>query len=234
MKSIEERLIMYVAIVALLALCVGMATTAWAGGSKPTQQQGQGQEQTARQDVTVNIGGDGQPLMQDADTTSLETGDTTLQGGDTTFNSSNESSNVVLVPNNNTENCLRVWGLSWGNSSGAGGIGYPHRSAPCDYEQAADDAGALGDHRLAWYWRCHKSNVNKPFREKRGWFAGRENTEAAIRACFEKMGGFLDVGTMQQRIDTLEEQKATLLEERDHDRATCEESKDRILDGCRK
>jgi len=178
--------------------------------------------------VTVNIGGDGQPLMQDADTTSLETGDTTLQGGDTTFNSTNESSNVVLVPNNNTESCLRVWGLSWGNSSGAGGIGYPHRSAPCDFEQAADDAGAVGDHRMAWYWRCHKSNIYKPFKIKGG------SKEQAIEACHGKMVEFLDLGTMQQRINQLEEQKATLLEERAHDRATCDESKDRILEGCRK
>lgn len=110
-----------------------------------------------------------------------------LSGGDTSFHSESNNTNVVLVPNNNTENCLRVWGLSWGNSSGAGGIGVPQRSAACDYEQAADDAAALGNHKMAWYWRCHKKNIYKPFRK------GNRTAPEAIRACFDEMSTLLDM-----------------------------------------
>jgi hypothetical protein len=93
----------------------------------------------------------------------------------------NNSTNIVLVPNNNTENCLRVWGLSFGREGTAGGIGVPTRSAACDFEQAADDAAALGNHRLAWYWRCHKKNIYKPFKQN------GEQKEVAIRQCYTEM-----------------------------------------------
>lgn len=93
----------------------------------------------------------------------------------------NNSTNIVLVPNNNTENCLRVWGLSFGRDGTAGGIGVPTRSAACDFEQAADDAAALGNHRLAWYWRCHKKNIYKPFKQK------GEDNQTAITQCYNEM-----------------------------------------------
>jgi len=186
------------------------------------QDQHQKQSQANQQDVTVNIGGgEGEGALS-----SLSTGATTLEGGDTTFNSTNESSNVVLVPNNNTENCLRIWGISFGTSSGSGGIGYPHRSAACDYEQAADDAGAVGDHSLAWYWRCHKRNIYKPFKGK------GVSKEQATEACHAKMTQFIDIGTLAERNAELERRVALLLEERAFDRDTCEESKDRIIAGC--
>jgi hypothetical protein len=194
------------------------------GHAKQGQVQGQGQSQD--QNVTVNVGnGGGQPAAMNVGDTafdaSMDIGDTTVNQGDTTFNSENNSTNVVLVPNNNTESCLRVWGLSWGNSSGAGGIGIPHRSAPCDYEQAADDAAAIGDHDMAWFWRCHKKNVYKPFRVKGG------TKEDAVQSCHAKMVQFLDQGTMQQRINKLEEQKAQLLEMRELDNANCKERTER-------
>jgi hypothetical protein len=193
-------------------------------GQTQTQGQDQGQTQGQEQNITVNVGGqDGQPFMQstDADTTTLTSGDTNVTTGDTSFNSESTNTNVVLVPNNNTEGCLRVFGLSFGNSSGAGGIGYPYRSAACDFEQAADDAAAIGDHNMAWFWRCHKKNVWKPFR--------RPDTtkEQAIEACHARMIQFLDNGTMQRRINELEEQKATLLELREQDQAVCNERTER-------
>lgn len=104
-----------------------------------------------------------------------------LEGGDTSFHSESNNTNVVLVPNNNTENCLRVWGLSFGRDGTAGGIGVPTRSKACDFEQAADDAAAQGNHRLAWYWRCHKKNLYKTFQSK------GEADEAAIVQCYNEM-----------------------------------------------
>ena len=129
----------------------------------------------------------------------------------------NKSSNIVLVPNNNTESCLRIWGLSWGNSSGAGGLGYPHRSAACDFEQAGDDAAAIGDHQMAWYWRCHKRNIWKTFKGKGG------NKDQAIQACHAKMVTFIDAGTMADRIRELEADRQMLLREREFDRERCEQ-----------
>lgn len=154
-------------------------------------------------------------------------------GGDSS-NVENNSSTVVLVPNNNTENCLRIWGIAFGNSNGSGGLGYPHRSAACDYEQAADDAGAVGDHNLAWYWRCHKKNVYKPFKVKVKGQSRQERNANAVEACHRKMVQFLDSGTAAERIKQLTEQRDTLLKERAYDQQRCNESKDRILEGCRK
>lgn len=70
---------------------------------------------------------------------------------------------VTFVPNNNTENCLRVIGLSFANSSGGGGLGWPYRSKKCDYEQAADDAFAQGQFKIGWYWKCQNKNLYKRF-----------------------------------------------------------------------
>ena len=70
---------------------------------------------------------------------------------------------MVLVPNNNTAGCQRVYGISFGNGDGAGALGLPYRDKACDLEQAADDAAATGNHKIAWWWRCHKPNLYKTF-----------------------------------------------------------------------
>ena len=111
----------------------------------------------------------------------------------------NNSTNVVLVPNNNTESCLRVWGIMFGNSSASGGIGVPTRSKACDYEQAGDDAAAAGDHNLAWYWRCHKRALYKPFK------TNGLNKQGAIVGCFEKMTDFADNRLLLTRINELQQ-----------------------------
>jgi hypothetical protein len=73
---------------------------------------------------------------------------------------------------------MRVFGLSFGASGGAGGLGYPHRDKSCDFEQAADDAAATGDHDIAWFWRCHKRHLYSQF-------DGRKDQK--IMACYERM-----------------------------------------------
>lgn len=106
------------------------------------------------------------------------------EGVSTNINTENNASNVVLVPNNNTESCMRVYGIAFGSDGTSGGLGIPYRSSACDYDQNADDAAATGNHRLAWYWRCHKKNSYKPFRK------GRSKDEA-IKACYDQMLGFI-------------------------------------------
>ncbi len=93
---------------------------------------------------------------------------------------------VILIPNNNTESCLRVFGLAFSNQQGGGGIGFPWRSKACDFEQAASAADAGGNHRMAWYWRCHKKNIYKTFK-KNGASKGQ-----AIQGCATKMWAMLE------------------------------------------
>jgi hypothetical protein len=134
--------------------------------------------------VTVNIGGDGEDgtgaLVNDTSTNSFE-------GGDTNFNSESNNTNVVVVPNNNTANCMRVFGISFGSGDGAAGIGYPHRDKSCDFEQAADDAAATGNHKIAWWWRCHKKALYQTFRT-----SGSSNEQAKL-ACWNSMMEMLSI-----------------------------------------
>lgn len=104
---------------------------------------------------------------------------------DTSINTRTSNVNAVLVPNNNTAGCLRVYGLSFGNGEGAGAFGVPFRDKACDFEQAADDAAATGAHEIAWYWRCHKPNLYKQFKER------GNSREEAISSCHQKMVGLL-------------------------------------------
>ena len=204
---------------------------------KQSQKQGQqqGQEQGQSQDVTVNIGGG-----EEGSLSTMSTGATTLSGGDTSLDLGdsrveNNSSNVVLVPNNNTESCLRVWGLGWGNASGSGGIGVPVRSKKCDYEAAADDAFAAGERELGWFWKCENPNLYRSFREDRS-----ESKESAKVDSLDKMLGGV---TSMKTITTLTEQLESSEEERRIARqkhsesverltSACNESNDRVLAAC--
>jgi len=124
-----------------------------------TQRQGQGQRQKQTASASAN--------------------QTQGNAQSTTFEGS--APDVILIPNNNTESCLRVFGLAFSNQSGGGGIGYPWRSAACDFQRIADDSAARGDHRLADYWRCHKKNIYKTFKRK------GVSKDEAIEACYYKM-----------------------------------------------
>jgi hypothetical protein len=119
------------------------------------QSQYQDQSQGQSQDVTVDV--------SSAATASLANASDQANSQTTTFTA---APSIVLVPNNNTENCLRVIGLSFANTSGGGGLGIPYRSAKCDFEQAGDDAFAQGNMRLGWFWKCHNSNLYKQFSRK--------------------------------------------------------------------
>lgn len=136
--------------------------------------------------VTVNIGGDGDgengagALVNDTSTNSFES-------GDTNFNSESTNTNVVVVPNNNTANCMRVFGISFGNGDVATGLGYPHRDKACDFEQAADDAAATGNHKIAWWWRCHKPALYKTFKSK------GTSSEMAQLSCWNSMIEMLSI-----------------------------------------
>ena len=88
---------------------------------------------------------------------------------------------IVMVPNNNTSNCMKVYGLSFSTREGGAGIGWPYRDKSCDFESAADDASAQGQHTIAWYWRCHKKNLYKQFGKN------SHHKEQRIQACHQRM-----------------------------------------------
>lgn len=119
----------------------------------------------------------------------------------------NNNTNVVLVPNNNTAGCMRVWGVSFGNHEGAAALGMPFRDGACDYEAAADDAAAIGQHEIAWYWRCHKRNLYKTF--------GGAKADSKILACFDKMKDMLAIQGSDEPVPTghviIEEEEYELL-----------------------
>lgn len=79
---------------------------------------------------------------------------------------------------------MRVYGLSFGNGDGAGALGLPFRDKACDYEQAADDAAATGQHKIAWWWRCHKPHLYKTF--------SGDSKEMKQLACWNSMVSMLD------------------------------------------
>lgn len=141
-------------------------------------------------------------------------------GGDSV---ENNSSNTVLVPNNNTESCLRVWGIAWGEGGKSGALGVPWRSKACDFEQAADDAFAAGERSLGWFWKCQNKSLARPFK-----LDGITWDEAKY-LCHQKAVGVID---NLATIDKLRGDIKFLQNERNIERAKCNESKNRIVEAC--
>lgn len=161
----------------------------------------------------------------------------TNEGNSLSVNSNYESgpADLILVPNNNTESCVRVIGFAFGNSEGSGMLGWPYRSRSCDFEQAADDAFAAGEREWGWFWKCHNRSLARQFRDK------GESWEEAIHQCHATAVGHV---TALDTIERLNSQVETLMQEREIDRENhkasierltqnCETAKDRIVEGCR-
>ena len=117
------------------------------------------------QDTDVDVDATGGAAYAEAEGGYAMSGSTN-EGNDNsnTINTENNSSNIVLVPNNNTENCLRVFGIAFGQDGSAGSLGIPWRSRSCDLESAADDAFAAGEREWGWYWKCQNKNLARSFR----------------------------------------------------------------------
>lgn len=188
-------------------------------GQKQHQKQSQGQKAYGGDATATNEGN------------TLDGGDVTVEGDSV----ENNSSNVVLVPNNNTESCVRVFGLAFGKNGESGALGVPWRSKACDYEQAADDAFAAGERELGWFWKCQNKSLYKTFQ-----LDGMSKDEAK-HECHRKAVGVTDA---YATIDKLKSDLEFLQEERQIERQqyqeskqrlneSCNESKDRILDACK-
>ena len=146
------------------------------------------------------------------------------EGNSLSVNSTYESgpANLVLVPNNNTERCLRVFGFAFGNQEGSAMLGLPFRSRACDLEAAADDAFSQGNTALGWTWKCKMKNIKKEF-------GGKEWKQDGEELCLKMVSSIVD---LQDRVNQLEEQKQTLWDERQFDRERCNNEKSQIIEGC--
>lgn len=179
--------------------------------------QDQHQDTQVATDITTDVDATGGDATASNDGNTLETGEITVEGDSV----ENNSSNVVLVPNNNTESCVRVFGLAFGRNGESGALGVPWRSKACDYEQAADDAFAAGERELGWFWKCHNKSLAKPFKGK------DESWESAIQDCHAKAVGEV---TNMRTIESLKSELEFIENERKIARQKCSESKQRIKD----
>lgn len=210
---------MKITVLIVLALCAGSAGAT----GKPSSAPATATSKAEVGDVTGGSVGDVSTVV-DVDTGSAAAGaEANNTGNNLSVTAESGPANLVLVPNNNTESCLRVFGFSGGNRQGSAMFGIPFRSSACDYDKAADAAAATGDHETAWFWRCHKKALYKPYRDGRG----KEAREAAIAACHAAMVGPINA---QRTIDALRERLAFIENERQVDRDKCEEAKDRIAE----
>lgn len=156
-----------------------------------------------------------------------------------TITSENTSINTVLVPNNNTVDCHKVYGITFGRDDTAGGVGWPYRDVACDYEQAADDAAAMGNHELAWFWRCHKKSNQRAFGAKK-FLLWQKNSPEAIKKCHSMMMASINKSAQlyeaQQRLAEVNREREIELEQyrqsQERLQQACNESKDRILEAC--
>ncbi len=130
-----------------------------------TQVQGQHQGQTQHAESTASNNVD----IGNASAANLE------------VNHQASAPDVVLVPQGHTSNCQRTYGISFSNTGGGGGLGWPYRDKQCDYDNEAADAFAAGQHAIGWYWNCHKKSAYKVFK-KNG-----HTTDEAIQLCHQRM-----------------------------------------------
>ena len=136
----------------------------------------------------------------------------------------NNSSNVVLVPSNNTESCVRVWGIAFGKDGTSGALGIPWRSKRCDLEQAADDAFAGGERDLGWFWKCHNKSLYKAFQSK------GESPESAIDDCHTRMLATTSTSDVVRKLEERLQATENMLELQKSHQAVCDESLERCAD----
>lgn len=193
-----------------------------AQGQDQGQEQYQGQEQMQNQSLNVESAAAGGSAVNEGNEQNVN------------FNSVAEARapDIVMVPNNNTEKCLRIFGLSISTQDGAAGIGFPWRSAPCDFEQAADDAFAGGERDLGWFWKCQNKNLFKRFRSK------GESDESAITDCQDRMMKGVSQASMiarlQQDVAELNQLREEELEQYRQSRQRCQDLTAKLEENCTK
>jgi hypothetical protein len=247
-KTGAELALEVLGVLALTLVFVLMCVdAAYAGGNQNHTCQGGHNCNEGGGDATANATADATAHAGAESAATATTGPVTVENAAAGGSASNEGNSLsvesnyeggpadlVLIPNNNTESCLRVFGFSFGNKDGSGMFGFPWRSKACDYKAFAADADAQGNLELGWFWRCHMKSAYKVFKDK------GESDEAAIGQCHDQMVGRVELLTrVEQLEDELEFERNERRIERENANASrqrienaCEQSKDRILAGC--
>ena len=162
-------------VIIVLLFMIGKEAFAWEQMQDQKQVQKQNQKQMQSQEMSNVV----------STTSTASVSGVSAAGGDSSmeYNSVVESSapDIIMVPSNNTSDCMKVYGLSFSNTGGGGGLGWPYRDKACDFESAADDAAAEGQHVIAWYWRCHKKNLHKQFKNV------TKDKDQQIKVCHKTM-----------------------------------------------
>jgi len=201
---------------------ITFAALAFASPTPPPEPEpgGQVQDQDQYQDQYQDQA-QGQDQGQIATGGNATGGNASNEGIDISDNSRVENTNtsIVLVPNNNTESCIRVFGLAFGKDGAAGSIGWPWRSKACDFEQAGDDAFAGGEREIGWFWKCKSKNLYGEFRGK------GVSVEEAKDACFDKM---VEGITQAMIIENLRDRIEYINDERQIERRNCKEAANRL------
>lgn len=232
-RKFDNVMAVFSAILLLIALILATNANAWTPKPKPdpaakqtqTQKQAQSQDQYQGQQQQAN---------SKASSKSVASSEAVNEGNSLSVNSEAGPADLVLVPNNNTETCLRVFGFAWGNKDASGMLGIPWRSGKCDYEQAADDAFAAGERETGWFWKCQNKNLYKRFRDE------GESRDKAAEDCLARMVGPI---TMQRQYDALKDDYNFMMNEKKVEREQlqqtiqqtrddCAESNERVLEAC--
>jgi len=161
------------------------------------QQQKQGQKQKQQQSQEANSHSES---VANSDSSANN------EGNNLSVNSESGPADIVLIPQGHTSNCMRTYGLSFGNREGGGGIGWPYRDKSCDFSQNAAAADLQGNYDLGWFWRCQKKNSYKVFKVEGG------TNEAAIEDCVARNSG---PNFMSDLIDKQKAEIAQVKKERD-------------------
>ena len=178
----------------------------------------QGQAQAQKQMATATAASSAEQSQTAEGGSATASNDGVQVGGDSV---ENNSSTVVLVPNNNTESCVRVFGLAFGRDGSSGAIGFPWRSAKCDYGKAASEAFAGGERDLGWFWQCQNKNLYKRFQSK------GESEASAIDDCHTRMLSTTSTSDVVRKLEErLQATENRLMLEQAH-KEVCDESLDR-------
>jgi len=234
--KIEKNTLIKAAVIAATIVVLGYwATSARATDYKKDPQpvkveqhqgQGQAQQQQQSQDVANSVTTDvaNTSSSDSASTSGATASNDGVQVGGDTSSVENNSSTVVLVPNNNTESCVRVFGLAFGKNGESGAIGFPWRSKKCDFEQAADDAFAGGERDLGWFWKCQNKNLYKQFQGK------DESVETAIDQCHLRMLSTTSTNDVVRKLEQQLQATENMLELEKLHKEVCDESLERCTD----
>jgi len=223
MNKAKYRAIAILSFLLMVLIVVAARNAAASNPRYQDQDQDQKQHQDQEQSVTINVETPGGQLETLGATTTTVNDN---ESSSVSFNTENNSSNTVLVPNNNTESCLRVFGFGIPTSEGSVILGIPWRSGACDLEAAADDAFAQGQLALGWTFKCKQKALKKAF--------GGEGK--CVRTALEGIGQVKTIHTLEERLTEITELRERELrqykESRERLTEMCNDSKNRLLESC--